>query len=233
MKRHTHRTWCLAACAGLGALLVLGPRAGQAGHRDKDWAAIAGRANEQAAELEAHPCAKMPVQSTEGHERAAANLRLAAFYDFTARSLPEKPASSRADKLYGYIYAALQAYRRSYVCAPGLENRGALRSAIDLIDYAISDLKAHPVEGQEDTLDEYIRTRAELSALLPTRPQLGPSPQAVAGEDEKPDPSCLGRRGCIIDADHPELPDAIGLLALGLFAARRRRPGRPGSPRLA
>lgn len=215
-----------AAALGLGMLVLLAPRAGQAGGRDKDWAEILARANEQITELEAHPCAQETVKSTEIHDRAAANLRLASFLDFAARNFPEKPAAARADKIYPLLYRAVSAYRRAYACVPGFENRGTLEFAIDLIEYAVADLRAHPSEGQEAAIAEYMQLRTEVSASQPVAPTPESCPRRAPCGGEEPDPSGAGRRGCSLDTDRPGLAGTVALLALCMGAANHRRRAR-------
>lgn len=218
--------------SGLALLVLATPHTVQAGRRNLDWAAIAERAEVEMADLQDHPCTDGPVDSVEAREWAARNLRLAGFYDFTARSLPTKPVSERANRLYALLYKAVPSYERAYACAPGFDNRGALVSATALIDYAIADLKAHPSKD-EDTVAEYTVLRERISAAIPDPPPPERRSRAAAPlDDEKPEPSAKARRGCSIDPSHRESPGAVALLALCMGAASvRRRQRHGGSPR--
>ncbi len=215
--------------SGLALLVLAAPHTVQAGRRNLDWAAIAERAEVEMAELQDHPCTDGPVDSVETREWAARNLRLAGYYDFTARSVPAKPVGERANRIYALLYKAVPSYERAYACAPGFDNRGALVSAIALIDYAIEDLEAHPSKD-EDTVAEYTVRRKRIHEAMPAQPPPERRPQAAAPlDDEKPGPIGEGPRGCSIDPSHREFPGAVTLLALYMGTTSGRRRQRHGS----
>lgn len=200
------------ACA-LVALLVAGlsTRVGHAG-RDVDWSSVAKLADAQHKELAGKPCTAETPQA-EVQALAAANLRLASFYDFAARHLPENlPAQVRAGKLYSLFARGVAAYQRGYECAPGYEHRDALAAALALIEFATQDLDKHPGEDKEAALTEYKELRAQVEAKWP------PSPSAP---ECKPCAKCGGpppleRRGCSIGGTRRGEGQEDVLFALGL-----------------
>lgn len=213
---------CVRRCGSAFGLLLLGlvPRTGHTA-RDLDWAAVARIAEERYKDLGTKACtASTPLP--ERPQLAADNLRVASFFDFAARNLPENMSSRmRAGKLYSLFTRGVASYVRAHECAPGHEHGDVLAAALALIDFATVDLDLHPGDDKEAALTEYKDLRDAVQAKMRAAPRT-PDSCPSCSSCEGPTP-IEARRGCSVAGDGSGgWPGAL-LLLLGVARVRKRR----------